>query len=429
MVTPRLITALGAATAVLASPSAALAATQAATPYVVTLKPGPASSERVTAQLEKDIRFAAAQRFGSAVRGFAATLSDAQVERLRRSGVVDQISVDAAVRLTAKTHAEAPETTPVGIARVGGIAESSQGSSDAAVAVIDTGVDLGNPDLDVRPGVNCVKPDKAPQDDNGHGTHVAGTIAARNGGGDSVGVAPGTTVYSVKVLDHRASGRISGLLCGIDWVHANAERLNIKVANISITASGTDDGDCGATDGSALHRAICSSVAAGLLYVAAAGNAGVDLATTAPASFGEVLTVTAVTDTDGVPGASGGQADCDAAEWDDRAATYSNYASSPAAAEHLLAAPGTCVVSSAVRSGLATMTGTSMAAPHVTGAALRCLSTAGAPGPCAGKSPAQIIAELRGRARRSADDFGFDGDPLSPIDGRERGFLVSTHSL
>ena len=69
-----------------------------------------------------------------------------------------------------------------------------------------------------------------------------------------VGVAPGTRLYSVKVLDASAKGRLSGLLCGIEWVRANAERLDIRVANVSITAAGSDDGACGARDGSPLHR-------------------------------------------------------------------------------------------------------------------------------------------------------------------------------
>ena len=96
------------------------------------------------------------------------------------------------------------------------------GVSVAAVAVIDTGIDLANPELDAVSGINCVKPGTAAQDDNGHGTNVAGIIAARNTGSGVVGVAPGTRVYAVKVLNNRAVGTLSQFLCGINWVAANA---------------------------------------------------------------------------------------------------------------------------------------------------------------------------------------------------------------
>jgi subtilisin family serine protease len=102
------------------------------------------------------------------------------------------------------------------------------------VAVIDTGIDLTHPDLQAVNGTNCVSPGAPAQDDNGHGTHLAGTIAARNNGSGVTGMVPGTTVYAVKVLNAAGSGRESQFICGVDWVTANAARLNIKVANVSL---------------------------------------------------------------------------------------------------------------------------------------------------------------------------------------------------
>ena len=247
-------------------------------------------------------------------------------------------------------------------------------ASGTTVAVLDTGVDLANPDLDAVTGINCVKPGAPAQDDNGHGTHVAGIVAARNVGSGVVGVAPGTRIYAVKVLGPRATGTLSQFLCGINWVKANAPALNIRVANMSITGSGSNDGNCGNTNADSEHKAICAAVAAGVTFVVSAGNAGTDFARSIPAAYPEVLTVTAMTDTDGNPGAVGPAVTCKKGEADDRAATYSNYAVGPAAAAHTIAAPGTCVVSTKVGGGTATYYGTSQAAPHVTGAAALCIA-------------------------------------------------------
>lgn len=110
-------------------------------------------------------------------------------------------------------------------------------------------------------------------DGNGHGTHVAGTIGARYNGSGVVGVAPGIRLYSVRVLNNAGSGSTASVVCGIDWVTKNAAKLAIKVANMSLGGGGSDDGNCGNTNNDAMHKAICSSVAAGVTYVVAAGTA------------------------------------------------------------------------------------------------------------------------------------------------------------
>jgi subtilisin family serine protease len=397
----------------------------AASPYVVTLADPRDDARAVTSRLQRSVGFVASATYTTALRGFAANLTRPQVSQLSDKASVASVIPDreiAAAGSKSSTRVR-PEITPSGVTRIGA---ADNGAADSAVAVLDTGIDLANPDLNAAPGVNCVKAGKSPQDDDGHGTHVAGIIAARSDGADTVGVAPNTRLYAVKVLDSSGKGRLSGLLCGIDWVQANAARLNIGVANVSIGARGSDDGACGTRVADPLHMAICASTAAGTLYVAAAGNSGSGFAATAPAAYPEVLAVTGMTDTDGLPGGHGGPA-CEPSERDDTAGSYSNYATTSAAAAHTLAAPGTCVTSTGVGGGVTTMLGTSMAAPHVTGTAALCLGTGGTEGACRGLgSAAAVIERLRGDAeRRAQKGYGFAGDPFQPLAGRHMGHLVS----
>src|SRR3990167_7109871 len=104
------------------------------------------------------------------------------------------------------------------------------------VAVIDTGIDLTHPDLkaNIVANYSCIRGKKTGNDDNGHGSHVAGTIAAINNGTGVVGVAPEAKLVAVKVLNSAGSGSWSSVICGIDWVTANAGTFKIKVANMSL---------------------------------------------------------------------------------------------------------------------------------------------------------------------------------------------------
>jgi subtilisin family serine protease len=396
----------------------------AADPYVVVLKDSAATSSAT--QLEQRLGFRSGAHYRAALKGFAARLSDTQARRLRADPAVDFVARDVVMH-SAGTPVAAGENVQPGVRRIGAVtaASGAHGAADSSVAVLDTGVDLANADLNAVSGVNCITRGALAKDDNGHGTHVAGIVGARNNGAGVLGVAPGTRIVSVKVLNARSSGTLSQILCGIDWVTANAAAQNIRVANMSIAGAGANDGNCGNTNNDAEHRAICRASAAGVTFVASAGNAKSDFAKSIPAAYPEVLTVTGMSDSDGAAGGVGSAIKCVRGEADDRYAAYSNWAGSAGARAHAIAAPGTCVVSVRNGGGTATYNGTSQAAPHVAGAAALCLGSGGVAGPCAGLAPPGVVAKLRADA--AAHDSlatGFFGDPLRPYGTRHYGALA-----
>jgi subtilisin family serine protease len=343
------------------------------------------------------------------LKGYAATIPQARLDDVERDPRVAFVSDDRPVKAVA-------QTLPTGIDRIDGEVSTRFTSWNVAVAVIDTGSGPHS-DLNIVGGTNC-STGKSYSDGNGHGTHVAGTIGAKNNTAGVVGVAPGIPIYSVRVLNNAGSGSWSSVVCGIEWVTANAARLNIKVANMSLGGPGSDDGHCGDTNNDALHKAICNSVATGVTYVVAAGNDNSDLAGFVPAAYDEVLAVTAVADFNGQPG--GGAAATCRSDVDETPADFSNFTGIGSLdTSHTIAAPGVCIYSTWKGGGYNTISGTSMASPHVAGTAALCIAT----GVCAG-APSAVIGKLWLDASTQGFGYGFSGDPASPIGDRYYGYLI-----
>jgi subtilisin len=293
----------------------------------------------------------------------------------------------------------AAQTLPTGINRIDGelsstVSGNGSGSVSVDVAVIDTGIDLDHPDLNVVGGRNC-STGRSFDDGNGHGSHVAGTIAAKDDTQGVVGVVPGARLYAVRVLNNAGSGSWSSVICGVDWVTANAS--TIEVANMSLGGTGSDPSATGCNTGDALHDAICKSVAAGVTYAVAAGNESDDARNHVPAAYDEVITVSALADFDGQPGGLGSPT-C-RSDVDDTFANFSNFG-----ADIDLIAPGVCILSTWKGGGYNTISGTSMASPHVAGAAA--LYKASNPG----ASPAQVKAALQNAGNTNWNDVD-DPDP------------------
>ena len=379
--------------------------------YIVVLADGVDRASAVAEERRRDgddVRHV----YESALKGYSVEMTPSRAAAVARDPRVEFVELDTPVK-------GAAQSLPTGVDRIDADESSTRagdgtGGVGVGVAVIDTGIDASHRDLRVAGGKDCTLGFSS-NDDHGHGTHVAGTIGAKDDGNGVVGVAPDAPLYAVKALTAAGTGLNSWVICGIDWITANASRLGIKVANLSLGGAGTDDGNCGSTNNDALHRAICRSVGQGVTYVVAAGNDGVDFANTTPASYDEVLTVTAVTDYDGRPG--GGAASTCRSGTDDSAAAFSNWTTpSSADAAHTIAAPGTCIHSTTNLGGYATMSGTSMASPHVAGLVALCIGSGG----CAGLSPARIIDKLRADAASLPAAHGF-GAPA----GRYYGSLVS----
>lgn len=308
-----------------------------------------------------------------ALRGYAATLSDAALAKVQRDPAVRFVSVDRPITLGKPgggggSITPPKQSIPTGISRIGQAGDRTDGSatndgvsSTIDVAVIDTGIDRTHPDLNVVGGYNCSS-GASYTDGNGHGTHVAGTIGARDNGFGVVGVAPGVRLHAVRVLNNQGSGSWSSVACGIDWVAGNDA---IEVANLSLGGAGTQDGPCAVTT-DALHLAICrltNSTVNDVNVIVAAGNDAADAAGFTPAAYDEVFTVSAWADFDGTATGVFTGTPCRA----DEEETFANFSNWGAPVD--LAAPGVCIASTWKGGAYNTISGTSMASPHVAGAA------------------------------------------------------------
>ena len=317
-----------------------------------------AAGDPATVAREHQGRYGGAVRFfyHHALRGYAAEMPRTALERLgRERGVAyverDQVLTAQGEVPTGVDRIEADKSPP---ARIDGTDERV----DVDVAVLDTGI-APHPDLNLVGGVRCTGllglfascSAEDFTDGNGHGTHVAGTAAALDNGLGVVGVAPGARLWGVKVLNDLGIGFNSEILAGIDWVTARA--ATIEVVNMSLGC------ECASQ---AMTDAINRSTDAGLLYSVAAGNGGKDASAINPANHSRVLAVSAMADFDGAAG--GGAAATCRSETDDTFADFSNFGSVVD-----IAAPGVCITSTWKNGAYATSSGTSMASPHVAGAA------------------------------------------------------------
>jgi subtilisin family serine protease len=319
--------------------------------------------------------------YSTALKGYAAVATPAEAALIRRDPNVETVVRDAPFELFS-------QEMPTGVRRVyayqntkADIDEIDDARVNADVAILDSGVSHTHPDLNVVSRVDCqVQNDtdyrncisNAGADDSGHGTHVAGTVGAIDNGFGVVGTAPGARLWSVKVWSSGASD-LSDVIAGVNWVTAHADQ--IEVANVS-GGCAPDFPFCEEAEEAALRPAVEASVRAGVVYVAAAANEERDVAlypATVPAAYPEVLTVSAIADFDGLPGGktpptnaqgtacvlSSGTVEYD---FDDTSAEYTNWGGAVD-----VAAPGSCIRSTAMDGGYEVMSGTSMATPHVAG--------------------------------------------------------------
>lgn len=288
----------------------------------------------------------------------AAELSESQISRLRADPRVAYIEEDGEV------HALAELDDSWGVKHIGaGNVHPNNKGAGINVAIIDTGINYGHPDLDdnYKGGYDFVNGDDDPMDDHGHGTHCAGIVAAEENGQGVIGVAPEASLYAVKVLNSGGSGYLSDVVAGIEWAIDN----NMDIISMSL---GTDYNYL------TLHDACDKAYAAGILLVAAAGNdyslrRGSERDTVDyPARYDSVVAVGATNDAD----------------------VKASWSSTGSALE--LAAPGVNIYSTYLGNSYATKSGTSMACPHVAGVAALILA-----GPNGG---------VRARLQDTADDLG-----------------------
>jgi len=305
------------------------------------------TADRVPAAASRAAQASAGQVrhvYKKALRGFSVRASAQGIAKMRENNPAIRYCEQDQIVTTVQgkkpgggggTTTQPAQTVPWGIARVRGGAAGNF----ATAWVIDSGVQLNHPDLVVDSGRSrSFVSDSSPADANGHGTHVAGTIAAIDNSIGVIGVAPGATVVSVRVLDRRGSGSNSGVIAGVDYVAANGRAGD--VANMSL----------GGGVSTALDTAVINAAATGIRFTLAAGNSATSATTSSPARANgpNVYTVSSFVQGD---------------SW----SSFSNYGNPPVD----FAEPGSAIRSTWIGSGYNTISGTSMAAPHLAGILLQ----------------------------------------------------------
>lgn len=278
------------------------------------------------------------------VNGAAVMLPDKAAEAaVGRVKGVKYVEPDVIVYATGKPTKPAPEQptqiVPWGIARIGATPPMSTTADVIKVAIVDTGIDLTHPDLaaNIKGGISTVSYTRRYTDDNGHGTHVAGIVAALNNTIGVVGVGPDIDLYAVKVLSRSGSGYVSDIISGLGWCQTNG----INVVNMSLGTT---------VDVQSLHTAVDALYASGTVIVAAAGNDGIGSPVNYPAAYDSVVAVSATTQSDAL-------------------AYFTN-----TGPQIELSAPGYQIPSTYKGGTYSTLSGTSMASPHVAGVAALAMS-------------------------------------------------------
>ncbi|MGW1162991.1 S8 family peptidase [Streptomyces sp. NPDC002513] len=306
--------------------------------YIVTLKTGAGfkAASHKGRNLISAYGGTVRKTFGSALNGYTATLSAPEARRLAADAAVASVEQNQTVHLTDTTQSSAPwgldRIDQAALPLSGTYTYPDSAGSGVTAYVIDTGVRITHQQISGRAsyGYDAVDGDTIASDGNGHGTHVATTIA-----GSTYGVAKKAKIVAVRVLDNNGSGTTAGVVAGIDWV--TAHHTGPSVANMSL----------GGGVSTSLDTAVRNSIASGVTYAVAAGNSSTNASTSSPARVTEAITVGATTSSDA-------------------RASYSNYGSVLD-----LFAPGSSITAGWNTSDTATNTisGTSMATPHVAGAA------------------------------------------------------------
>jgi subtilisin family serine protease len=331
--------------------------------YVVVLKDGASDPGRAADAMARRYGLGVGFVYGHALDGFSAVIPDRRLGAARADERVERVEPD-------KTYHATTQTLPWGINKIDADASSTRAGNGAGSVsnvnayVIDSGI-YNHTDLNVLGNVNFTG-DGKPTDCFGHGTHIAGTVAAKDNAGAVVGAAPGAPLTGVKVLGCNGSGTLTAILKGIDWVTANADKPAIANMSLSGPASQT------------LDDAVRKSASGGVFYSIAAGNSGAKACNYSPARAGA--------------GTNNGIATIAATDKYDRESSWSNYGSCVD-----VWAPGADILSTSKGGGTTTMRGTSQAAAHAGGGAALYLSSH------ASASPSTVESVLKQAAKRTTN--------------------------
>ncbi len=323
--------------------------------YIIVFKDNITTDSAATRLMSKFKGLNEIHRYRHALHGMAVKIPQRLLKLIATDPNIAYIEPDVRVSINAQTLPRGvnrinAELDPV--ANIDGIDDRV----DADIAILDTGIDLDHPDLNVFRytyckvtgiNVNCADNDAGANDVNSHGTHVAGIAAALDNTSSVVGVAPGARLWAIKVLEDDGTGSGSQIIAGVDYVTQYAS--DIEVANLSLTGGGSFQ---------ALDDAISNAVAAGVVFTLAAGNDSVDVSQVFPAGHPDAITVSAFEDYDGLAGGLSGDVEDDTFAW------FSNYGAGVD-----IMAPGVAIRSTIPDGLVGGKNGTSMAAPHVAGAA------------------------------------------------------------